>query len=525
MKLRFFLFLIACFTNLSSLFAELSDSIIKFSDLVFKDNIERNTFRNYAVHGKKADIIDLFLTSFTKNNSYSSSNAHQQILECVNELKTETAGMSDAKKIKTIYKRVHQRFFKLYKLKNSFSDIFELGEYNCVSGSAMYAIIFHYMDIPYQIVEAPQHVFLFAYPNTHKIAIETTSPQHGYSIFPANYVEQFIKYMAEAKLISKDEYESNSVNELFNKYYFATKGLSIQELASVQYSNYSIYLGENNDDKAIEEIKKAYYMNPNERNKYILKSELSYVVSNHSYKDENDVRNLAIFCRFNNISKNDVSDEKIKYEFGRVTQEQLINNSNYLKYEKSYQLIHDAISDTILRDVISFNFHYELARIGYQNSRDKDYELRHLRASYKINPKHADLQSMIKLYFGKRFENSNDATLILTELNELASEFNFLKSDVNCNSIKANCLLELAYQSFVTKNIYRGESFLFDFEKLYTIDGNIKPSEGFIEKAFSTAASYYFKKGNISKTKQILNTGIKYSPNNFGLQVRAKQLR
>ncbi|MEO6303559.1 MAG: hypothetical protein ABIP51_10325, partial [Bacteroidia bacterium] len=194
-------FVLVIILGINKLQALPGDSLVLFSDLVFKNESEKTTFLNYSIDSKNTDIIDLFLTPYDRNDGYNSKSAHQKINDCVKVLTKETEGLTNAKRIKFIYKYVHQVFLKMYKLNNSFSDIFEKGEYNCVSASALYAIILKEIGIPCQIIEAPQHVFIIAYPQTDKILIETTSPEKGYFVVNDNYVAKYIKYLADSKLI------------------------------------------------------------------------------------------------------------------------------------------------------------------------------------------------------------------------------------------------------------------------------------------------------------------------------------
>lgn len=519
-----FSFILFCLIRFGA-FSETGDSLIRFADLSFASGIESSSFFKYQISAEKVDIIDLFLTGYPKKEGYNSVNAHEQIMNCVNELKKETADLSEPKKVKAIYKYVHKRFLKLYRLQNCFSDIFEKGEYNCLSGSAMYAIVFHLMGIPYQIVEAPQHVYLFAYPKTHKILVESTIPVNGYFTFSPTYVEKFANYLLEAKLISEEERSKNSPGELFNKHFFASKGLSIQELASAQYCNYSIFYSEENEsEKAFEEIKKAYFLIPNERNRYILYSVLSPLISNQNYKSERDVSNLNILCRFNTKNKNEVSDERVKYEFARMSNEQLISNSNPILFEQSYQKLQSSLTDSVLKKEIAFEFNYEMARIGMLKAKNDEYEMKHLQAAYLANSKHEDLRRMILAYFGDRTEGRNDPGYIMKEIEKFSKTFDFTLVDERFKQTRANCLLELAYQQFMLKNIGQGEHYLEKFEKLADENKTLVPLENFVEKAYSTAATYYYKKGNMPKTKQLLKKGIEYAPNNFGLKIRLNQV-
>lgn len=503
-----------------------NDSLIPFSSLDIKNEAEKNSLKAFQAKGNKADIIDLFLSHYTNKENFSSAKVHQLITDCVNDLKNETSGQDDVKKVKTIYKLVHKRFLNVYKLQNSFTNIFETGEYNCVSGSALYAIIFHLMDIPFQVVEAPQHVFLFAYPNSHRIAIETTMPQKGYFTFSDSYVQKFINYLHESKMISNEEFENTSPNQLFEKYYFETKGLSIQGLAAIQYANYAIYdLEENENEKALEEIKKAYFIHQSERTKYLLQSVLRLCITNNNYKTTGDVHNLAILCRMNAKNNKEVSNEQIKYEFSRLTQEQLVSNSDFDGYTKSFNTLSTSMIDSVLKSDISFHYHYEMARLGFTVSKENDYELMHLKGAYAAKPRHADLRSMIKSYFSRLSENDVDMSTVMKRIDTFSRDFDFLNEDHQFNTIRANCFLEMAYQRFMLQDISKGESYLANFESLCSKNENIKPGERFVERAYSTAAAYYYKKGNRVKTQQTLKKGIVYAPENFGLQMRLSRAK
>jgi hypothetical protein len=312
---------------------------------------------------------------------------------------------------------------------------------------------------------------------------------------------------------------------LFNKYYFVKNSSNLKELVAIQYSNYAIYYDEDNEQKkAFEEIKKAYFISQNVRNRYILNYLVDYLLKNCEYKETSDIQKLMILCRFNNTDSKEVSDERIKYEFAKLTQIQLIMNSEYKKYDESYQLIHTTIKNDSLKSEIGFYYHYELARLGYLNNRNKDYQVSHFKSAYSVHPNHEDLKGLIKSYLALMLENSTNANYILSEMNTFSKDFDFLKDDVVFNYMKSNCFLELAYEHITLKNIVKGESYIDDFEKLAEKNKEVKASEMYIEKAYSTAASYYYKKGNVAKAKQLLKKGLNYAPESFGLQLRLSQI-
>ncbi|MBI3517820.1 MAG: hypothetical protein HY062_00495 [Bacteroidetes bacterium] len=505
-------------------FSQNSDSLVKKADLRYKNTEEKLAFSKKDLSNPD-NIISLLLSSYEKDNIYSDTKAQQQINDCVKSLKQEIETKSEVKKVKYVYDYVHKLFLKVYKLQNSFSDIFSKGEYNCVSASALYAIIFTKLDIPFTIIEAPHHVYLVAFPQTFKILIETTSPEKGYYQFNDNFINLYVKSLYNSKLITKSEYETNTANQLFDKYYFDSKGLSLSEIVSLQYSNYAVYnLEEKKYSEAIDEIKKAYYLNQYERNKYILKSSLIYHLENNKYDKKEQVDELSILCRFNNEKDKEISNENIRNEFLRLTENQLINNSNYDFYNESYNTIIKEIKDTSLSKEIAFGYHYELARLGYLNNKDSAYELPHLRAAYLINAKNANLQSIILNYTEREVKLNNDPRDIIILLNANSKTFDFMNDNNGFNGVKANCILELSYQSFAINDLNKGEGYLKEFEALMNQKKETKANESFIEKAYSVAAGVYYKKGNVAKSKQTLKTGLLYAPDSFGLKLRLGQL-
>jgi hypothetical protein len=501
-----------------------NDSLIKKSDLVYKNTEEETAFEKSNLSDTES-IVRLLLISHEKDNVYNDEKALLQINDCVKALRSEIGSKSEIKKVKYIYDYVHQQFLKVYKLQNSFSDIFSKGEYNCVSASALYAVIFTKLGIPFNVIEAPQHVYLVAYPQTLKILIETTSPEKGYYQFNDNFINQYIKSLYGSKLISKEEYESNTSNQLFDKYYFSSKGLTLPELVSLQYGNYAVYdMEQKKYEEAINEIKKAYFLNPYDRNQHILKSSLIYSIQNSKYDKKQQVEDLALICRFNNGKHEEISSEKIKNEFLRLTENQLINNSNYDMYRESYTTLIKEIADTSLQDQISFHYHFELSRLGYMNNKDTAYELPHLRAAYTINSKNANLQSIILSYLERQIKLIDEPKTILKILDINSRNFNFLKENSGFNGVKANCILELAYQNFAIHDLNKGESYLKEFEALMLNQKETRADDNFIEKAYAFAAGVYYKQGNVAKSRQALKTGLLYSPDNFGLKLRLNQL-
>ena len=525
-KLYFYFICLPVIFCFQSAIAQEDNQLIKLRDLTFKNETEKETFVRFNSSKDSSNVFDLLFNSFDKSQIGNRELALQKINKCVSYLQSEVGDKSEAKKVKFTYDYVHKEFLNVYKLRNSFINIFETGEYNCVSASALYAVIFSRLSIPYQIKETPEHVYLIAYPNSSKILIETTSPTKGYYQFNTAYITNFVKHLYDSKIITKEDYESQSANDLFNKHYFTSANISLLQLAGLQYSNFALYYLDDKDLKnANEETKKAYFLFPGERHKFLLKSTVAALLDKDGYENADNISNLLILCRFINLKSSDINSDVIYNEFGKILRTQLIKNSDYDSFEKSYTKITNELSDSTLKGEIGFAYHYELARLGYANSKSKEYEMTHLTAAYLFNPRNADLRSLIFAEYTELLRKYDDSKSIMELSDNFAVKFDFLKDNDSFLSVKANCILDLAYQSFFYSNITKGDTYLTEFEQLLKTNNNVSPTATFVEKAYSQAASEYYRKGNQVKAKQYLKSGLIYAPNSFGLQQRINQLK
>ena len=94
--------------------------------------------------------------------------------------------------LKYIFYQVHEKYLKHYQSFSTIPDLFERGSYNCVSGTALYALICELLCIPYAIRETEYHVYLLALVDGKKVLIESTDPVYGF-VSQADTIQSLIK--------------------------------------------------------------------------------------------------------------------------------------------------------------------------------------------------------------------------------------------------------------------------------------------------------------------------------------------
>lgn len=495
-----------------------SDSLVSFSDLKFSNGFEKSAFTDYQSKGIPG-TIDLFIASYQESSVCSSADIHARIDACVNALRPQIAGKPDQKKIKIIYEYLHKTFLKVFRLENSFCDVFANGEYNCVSASALFGIVFQSLDIPFQVKESPRHVYLEAFPASLKIIVETTAPEKGYMVFTDDYTKSYVQSMYKQKYITKEEMDSIPVITLFNKYFFSSEDISLIQLAGLQHFNFCLYHHEDEKFEAsLEEIRKTYYIYPGDRSKYMLRQALLISTSKNSYKNMEQVKNLVALCKLNRQGDEVITNEYIKSEFARLTGLLLVNNSEFDRFDSAYHMVDQAISDSALKSKIAFDYHYELSRLGFLRGADPAYMMDHLSGAYQNGPNNANLQSIILGHFAQVLEKNKGRKSELKIMDEFTSHFSFLDENEMFNSVKANYILNLSFQYYALENGTAGDNYLRQFESFCAEKKGINPDNDFVEKAYLSGAGLYFKRGNFSRSKQIARSGLVYYPGSYRLR-------
>ena len=59
---------------------------------------------------------------------------------------------------KHVYYKVHRKYLKTYSSPSTLNDVLVTGNYDCLSGTALYAMIFQALGADYQIIETNYHI-------------------------------------------------------------------------------------------------------------------------------------------------------------------------------------------------------------------------------------------------------------------------------------------------------------------------------------------------------------------------------
>ncbi|MEO9965156.1 MAG: hypothetical protein ABJF11_05185 [Reichenbachiella sp.] len=497
------------------------DSLVLIQDLRFSSDFEATQFRKLLA-GEEV-VFEALMAINLEARAQNVQLDKQMFFNEIGQLKqiSSATGSGELKYYKQIYDHVHERFFQKYELSHYFNEVFSNGTYNCVSGTAIYALIFEELDIAYSIKETPTHVYIVLESNGNQYLLETTDPTGKFNKFSKNFKSHFIRELEEAKLISSQEVQSSNTEALFEKYYFTDINLTLTQLVGVQYWNDAVYKFRKEDyDGAIHALQKCYLLYPNDKVKEMLLASLGIAISKTSYSIFEEVSYLASLSRF---SEPEVSDVQLKNEFLRLNAYQLIDQGNQTLYTRSYNYLMAQVSRKSLRSEIDFVYNYERARLLHNRGRYRT-AIKYAEQAFDLKPANLDAETLFLSTLSQYLQYSNDQQESYNMLDSLVSSHGSLMENNKFGGLFLDFTLIQMADLFGENKKTEGSTFKDKFENLYDENPGYQVNKDLIGHAYSRAAVYYFRRGYYTSAKKILQKGMSYAPYNHELKTRMRAI-
>jgi hypothetical protein len=493
----------------------------KLDTLIFSTDFEKQVFTKYESKAP-VDPLDLFLSINYDNQSPNIKTTISAFIKMLDE--KGVCNYARKKQIKEIYSEVHNRFFKKYTEEAYFPDIFKNGTYNCVTASALYALVLDHFKIEYLIKETPNHVYIIADPNSTSFLMETTLPSKGVVEFDDRFKKNYVDYLVSNKIISQNEYKTNSINDLFEKNFKMDKTISINQLAALQYYNKGIFTNNTaNYPVSAANFEKANIIFPSNNIKYLYSNALLVLLNEQNSKKKFDGKTLAKYINTNRT--NNEAIQLSKDHFKDISSEMVINHPDIPSYIFVYNDLCSSLNDSIDKSDYSQTYH-DLLAYYYYTRNDFEKVLDHAGASYQINPENIRTQQFltealaayIQRTYGKEF-NKTDSLLKYSE------KYPYLLH----NNKYVNTLAYSYANELMSTNAQNDEKVLREVQKRFVIfirkqsinmiDNSI--IEGFYNEASSTLVKF----AEYDKAEIIIQEGLQFVPNSIFLKGKLETIK
>lgn len=135
--------------------------------------------------------------------------------------------------LRYLFTKTHHKILQNYVEYCSFNTTLNDGDYNCLTGTAIYAILLTHFNIDFKVIETNYHIFLIASTREGETLFESTDPVNGF-VNDSDAILKRTNTYRENKIVSVNR--DNSYQYNFSIY----NHVSMEELLGLIYYNYSI---------------------------------------------------------------------------------------------------------------------------------------------------------------------------------------------------------------------------------------------------------------------------------------------
>ncbi|MBL6447451.1 hypothetical protein JMN32_14125 [Fulvivirga sp. 29W222] len=232
------------------------------SSLNFHSALEEEVIIEF-LQKKDVDLLELQLIS-SRDISASVLKAYNTRLDEFVKKLSEKRGKykSDKQFLSYAFYKVNQKFLKRYKPFTSPALLFKTGEYDCLSGTTLYALILHRLGIEHDIVETNHHIYLRVQHENEVFLMESTDPMYGF-IADQKEVANRLSYYNHGNSIREGENIANKEVYVFESQ--VNDNIDMFDLVGLHYYNAAINSFNQEDiSSSIDNLEKAvvFYFSP-----------------------------------------------------------------------------------------------------------------------------------------------------------------------------------------------------------------------------------------------------------------------
>jgi len=296
----------------------------------------------------------------------------------------------EAKLMKELHALVHKRFLTRYQFVVPFHEIFKNGTYNCVTASALFALVLEELDIPYNIQEQPTHVYIMAYPDTKAISVEMTAVKDAYYLTARKDVSNAVNALLELQLTDREEIQMKGEVYVYNAFYNTNDVVDLGELTGIQYMNESISAV--NDQRfadALSAICKAEMMYDVKKTQLLKTEILLSLMAEAKFESLNEIGYLV---GYSNLKKS--NKKKVYQQYAAFLNDQLLNKAKRGIVDSSYMFIRNNMTDTAQVKELGSLYYVALSEY-YAKAMNTKKQLEFAELAYSNAPHNVALQSWL----------------------------------------------------------------------------------------------------------------------------------
>ncbi|ALI99788.1 hypothetical protein [Rufibacter tibetensis] len=497
-----------------SLYAQAQKDTLRIKNISYSSGFEEKYFKALDKGEQNKLALLLAVNPFVTDKELESAGQSMQRLYAALEL-SKIREKALPKQVKLIFDVAHRQFLKKYEEVASFDQIMKTGTYNCVSATALYALVLEHYGIDYEVKQLPTHVYLVADPKGSKIMMETTNPLGGYFVPDPKFKKSYVEYLQKGKLVSEEEVRTKGVDAVFNENFKADKSINFQQLVSLQYYNEGLKQYEDQAyEKSGKAFQKAYRLHPSHETRYLLTSALALQMEGLNYDKMEQVDLLTSFYA---MQPGDAYRDEFTNDFKVLTQKHLLDKPDTIFYNKVYAAFKSSARDSVSYKDIAYVYNFHNGRVKALNNH-YEQAMAYFTKAYGFNPASTELTGMLKSVIYEQLNRNRFSGDLSKTLENYQKSFPFLQSDPNYHHNSMLAYARAIQNAFNADSRTEGKKLLLSLEALYKKDkGDF--TERMMGDLFLGACQSYYRAKSAPTMKEFAKKGLAYDPRNESLRL------
>ncbi len=185
-------------------------------------------------NGYNSSEIDIFLSTARDKSIPELEEYKSSLLEFIQKMADKNV-RNEKYFLENLFYKVHNKYLKHYTNYVTFDEIFNKGYYDCVTGTALYALILNELGYDYSIYESDFHVLMLVKIHNEEFLFESTDFNAGFIDDP----DQIRIRLSQYESMNMEKSDSHYNYQINNNRFISTRqlaGLLYFNLAVEQYN-------------------------------------------------------------------------------------------------------------------------------------------------------------------------------------------------------------------------------------------------------------------------------------------------